>query len=49
MQITLFMDELVNYIKENLKIYNRADGKIDYLSLANDTTIFNFRNKRRMR
>ena len=49
MQITLFMDELVGYIKENLKIYNRADGKIDYLSLANDTTIFNLKNKRRIR
>ena len=47
--ITLFMDEMVNYIKENLKIYTRPDGRIDYLSLSNDTSLFNLKNKRRVR
>ena len=48
-QITLFMDELMGYIKENLKIYTQPDGRIDYLSLSNDTTIYNLKNKRRVR
>lgn len=43
------MDEMISYIKENLKIYTRPDGKIDYLSLSNDTTIYNMKNKRRVR
>ena len=48
-QITLFIDELVGYLKENLRVYTREDGRIDYLSLANDIKIFSQKNKRRVR
>ena len=47
-QITLFMDELKNYLKRNLRIYQKPDGRIDYLSLANDQKIFNKTNKARV-
>lgn len=43
------MDELQQYVKQNLKIYYRPDGRIDYLSLNNDTSIYSVKNKRRVR
>ena len=48
-QITQFMDELVGYVRQNLKIYTKPDGRIDYLSLNNDTSIYSLKNKRRVR
>ena len=43
------MDELVGYVRQNLKIYTKQDGRIDYLSLNNDTSIYSLKNKRRVR
>ena len=43
------MDELVGYVRQNLKIYTKPDGRIDYLSLNNDTSIYSLKNKRRVR
>jgi len=39
-QITPFMDELIGYLKENLRIYTKQNGRIDFLALANDYKIF---------
>jgi len=33
------MDDMVRYLEANLRIYTKADGKIDYLSLKHDATI----------
>ena len=38
--ISEFMDEMIAYLKKNLRIYPKEDGTIDYLSLANDASIF---------
>lgn len=48
-QITLFLDELKKYVKENLKIYTKENGMIDYLTLTDDSSIINRRNLRKVR
>ncbi len=38
--MTPFMDELIGYLKDNLRVYVKPTGSIDYLALANDYKIF---------
>ena len=33
-QVTLFIEDLIKYLRESLKIELKPDGSIDYLSLA---------------
>lgn len=47
-QVTLFIEELVKYLKENLKIELKSNGSIDYISLAHSYTLFNEKNLRRI-
>lgn len=47
--ISEFMDEIIHYVKNNLNIYTKQDGTIDYLSLNNDPSVFTAKNKRRVR
>ena len=44
-QITLYLDDLVEYLKQNLNVYVHNDtGKINFLSLAGDAKLFSQRN-----
>jgi len=38
-QVSMKTEELIRYIKENLKVYRREDGMIDYLSLTHDISV----------
>ena len=43
------MDEIIAYVKKNLRIYTKPDGTIDYLSLNNDPSVFTAQNKLRVK
>ena len=43
------MDELVAYLKENLNVYTKDGGRIEFLSLAHDISIFNARKLQQVR
>ena len=48
-QVTLFIDDLIPYLRQNLKIELKSDGTIDYLSLAHSYTLFNQKNLLRVK
>ena len=47
--MTLFIDDLIPYLRQNLKIELKSDGTIDYLSLAHSYTLFNQKNLLRVK
>ena len=48
--MTLYIDDLVDYLKQNLNVYIHNDtGKINFLSLAGDAKLFSQRNLKHVR
>ena len=41
------VQEVIAYVKKNLRIYTKPDGSIDYLSLNNDPSMFTAQNRQR--
>ena len=49
-QITLYLEDLVEYLKQNLNVYvHNETGKINFLSLAGDAKLFSQRNLKKVR